>query len=1077
VCCLLPALAQGQTTALYMKSEPGDYIGAGAEHLYTPEDGVQVNVTRYVFGGGIGFHFFRSGSPTLSWSINLGAGGPPLEQGTYPVAVRLGRSYPELSISGSGRACTGFGRFEVLEVVYDGSGNVERLAVDAEQHCVGSAAGLFVALRYSSTISSLQPFGGNYPRYELQIALPANGRIVGDGIDCGGGASSCTRTFAEPQAVALTAVPDPGFIFTGWSGRCSGPETVEIEVTIVTPCSATFSPPDPPAPWTVLFWDSSPGDYVGGGMRSAYTPANSVWRAARQIVGTRAEFSITTIENDGESSMYVTFDTTAGPVIPPGTYVDDDNVYPSLVRVGKDSRGCGADFNRMTIHEWDVDADGLPTRVAADIEQRCPSTAPPLLLTLRYNSTVPLPLRAVALQQSPASPSRFGEPLTWTAVAAPGGGVEYTFWIRRAGGLWQEVQPYGISSTYSWTPAYADIGDLEMQVRARRTGTATEVTDIRSFTVSSGRTPVVRSLSTSAPLPVPAGATVTWSASSDWGEKQPHYRFWLRDAAGWRIVQDYGPSSSYTWQTTAADVGSYALQVWARNSDSPADYESFASAVFDVRPPDPLNVTLLPSSASAPPWPTGARITWVALARGGVGPHEYRYWIRDPAGVWTIARDYTPDPTFAWTPTETGSYDVQVWVRNAGSIVTWDAYRSATAEISNGPIAVRWSNAPSGPVKAGRLHYWQAEASGGTSGPLEYQFWRYDGRSSTWSIVQPWSAKRQYFWTPTTSDLGQYSLHVWVRNAGSTASWDAWLGASFSVVDQQAVTAVQLSPDVPFPAPTHLPITWRATANSPDAQYRFWIRSPAGSWSMIRDYLAFDSATFSPTSEGTYMVEVWSRRGTTSASYEASANSVFEVRNNAAPLRLTGLHAEPELGLATEGFPIRWTAQASGGNGWVEFKFLVYDEGRDEWTVGRDWLISPAFDWRPTRAGRYAVQAMVRPVGSTDYTDVRTSEAFTVAAASSNSPAWIALDRASPVTGGQPVTITAGATAAGAFEYRFTLVWENFGTTTVLQDWSTSATTVWTPLTPGPYRVQVTIRRAGSFTSVATVSTATISVQ
>jgi hypothetical protein len=100
-----------------------------------------------------------------------------------------------------------------------------------------------------------------------------------------------------------------------------------------------------------------------------------------------------------------------------------------------------------------------------------------------------------------------------------------------------------------------------------------------------------------------------------------------------------------------------------------------------------------------------------------------------------------------------------------------------------------------------------------------------------------------------------------------------------------------------------------------------------------------------------------------------------------------------------------------------------------------------------------------------------------VAAATSNAPAWIALDRLSPLLARQPVTVTAGATAAGGFEYRFTLYWETFGSTTVLQDWSTSATAVWTPLTPGPYRVQVTLRRAGSPTAVATVATQTIIVQ
>ena len=162
----------------------------------------------------------------------------------------------------------------------------------------------------------------------------------------------------------------------------------------------------------------------------------------------------------------------------------------------------------------------------------------------------------------------------------------------------------------------------------------------------------------------------------------------------------------------------------------------------------------------------------------------------------------------------------------------------------------------------------------------------------------------------------------------------------------------------------------------------------------------------------------------------------------------------------------------------MQFKFLVYEAARDEWTVAKDWSISPTFDWVPSRAGHHAVQALVRPAGSTAaFTDAITSPTFAVSAATANLPAWIALDRLSPLSAAQPVTVSAGPTVPGDFEYRFTLVWETFFTTTVLQDWSRSATTVWRPLTPGTYRVQVTLRRAGSPTAVATVATQTVIVQ
>lgn len=1075
--CVAPAIVHAQTTAFYVKSLPSDPSAPAAEFLYTPADGVQFLLTQYTLTNGIVFGLWRPSPPAVSWHLRFGAGGARLEPRLYPVAVSGAQNFPEFSVSEATHGCSGYGRFNVLEVVYDSSGTLQRLAVDAEQRCYDGDDLLVVAFRYNSTISSLEPFAGQYPRFELQLTPPANGRIVGDGIECGTGSAACTRTLDEPQTVALTAIPDPGFIFTGWSGRCSGMESTAIEVSLVTVCSATFTAADPGTPWTALFWDSAPGSFVGGGERSVYTPANSVWGLARYPIGELTDLWIRAIEGDRERRIDIRFPT-AHPVIAPGTYVDNDGAYPHLVTVSKDARGCSSNVSTMTVHEWEVDTDGVPTKMAIDLEIRCPSTAPPLHITLRYKTTVFVPLRSVALQQTPASSVRFGQPISWVATASPGGGVEHAFWIRRAGGGWREVQPYGSSNTFSWTPAYADIGDHEIQVRARRLGTLLEVAQTRSFTVAAGWTPVVQRLSTNSPLPVSAGAAITWIASTAGGERPTHFQFWLRDANGWRMVQDYGASNAYTLQTTSADAGTYALQVWARNSDSPAAYESHSGVTFQVRAPEPLSVTLRPATASAPPWPAGARITWVALARGGIGPLEYQYWIRDPAGVWTKARGYTADPTFAWSPTVPGTYHVQVWVKHAGSVAAWDAYGSGAAEITAGePLSVRWSSAPAGRVTAGRRHYWQAEARGGTAGPLEYQFWRYNGQTGTWTILQPWGASRQVFWTPTTAELGSYALQVWVRNAGSTAPYDAWLGASVTVVDQQPVTAVQVSADTSFPAPPGL-ITWRARSDSPDAEYRFLVLSPNGTWSIIRDYLPVSSATFLPSLEGVYALQVWARRGTSTAAYEAYAQSgAFEVRNNAAPLKLTALRSEPALALASQHFSIRWTAQISGGTSGTEFEFLLFDEARNEWSVAQEWSSSPIFDWIPSRPGRYVVQVLARPAGSTEpYTDARTSETFTVAAAASNAPAWIALDRQSPVAAGTPLTVTAGVTGAGEFEYRFSLYRES-GSTTVLQDWSTSSTTVWTAVTPGAYQVLVTVRRAGNITPEATVSTATTIVQ
>jgi hypothetical protein len=59
------------------------------------------------------------------------------------------------------------------------------------------------------------------------------------GINCG---AVCDQTYANATPVTLTVTPDPGSIFTGWLGACSGVGTCNLNVSAATNVSATFGP-------------------------------------------------------------------------------------------------------------------------------------------------------------------------------------------------------------------------------------------------------------------------------------------------------------------------------------------------------------------------------------------------------------------------------------------------------------------------------------------------------------------------------------------------------------------------------------------------------------------------------------------------------------------------------------------------------------------------------------------------------------------------------------------------------------------------------------------------------------------
>lgn len=70
--------------------------------------------------------------------------------------------------------------------------------------------------------------------------------------------------------------------------------------------------------------------------------------------------------------------------------------------------------------------------------------------------------------------------------------------------------------------------------------------------------------------------------------------------------------------------------------------------------------------------------------------------------------------------------------------------------------------------------------------PYSYAFYYYYG--GIWNLGQAYSSSNTWTWTP--SKAGSYSMQVWVKNAGSTAAWDAYNGYSFNVTPPPATVSV-----------------------------------------------------------------------------------------------------------------------------------------------------------------------------------------------------------------------------------------------------------------------------------------------
>lgn len=81
------------------------------------------------------------------------------------------------------------------------------------------------------------------PTLTVTKAGTGGGTVMGADINCG---DDCTGSYTTGTTVTLTATPDSGSVFTGWSGDCSG-DSCDLTMDSDKAVTATFDA-EPPAP-------------------------------------------------------------------------------------------------------------------------------------------------------------------------------------------------------------------------------------------------------------------------------------------------------------------------------------------------------------------------------------------------------------------------------------------------------------------------------------------------------------------------------------------------------------------------------------------------------------------------------------------------------------------------------------------------------------------------------------------------------------------------------------------------------------------------------------------------------------
>ena len=491
-------------------------------------------------------------------------------------------------------------------------------------------------------------------------------------------------------------------------------------------------------------------------------------------------------------------------------------------------------------------------------------------------------LTGVTLGADPPSPQAIGNPTPITFTAAGVGGTaanEYRFLVNS-----QAAQEWSTTDTFAWDTSSLAEAPYNIKVQARKAGSTpgpnyVEVSTSTNYQLVASPPATGVTLTPDVTSPQIKGATVTFTAVGTGDTGSFEYKFLLNTGGVWSVVQDYpAATDTYVWDTSQLAAGQYSLQVMVRNTGSTLPYEAYTIIPYSILANTPATGATLSASKTSPQV-KGTGILLTAGASGGSGSYEYKFMV-NTGGTWSQIQGYSTASTYTWTPATAGSYGLQVLVRNQGSSLAYEAYKTipytvlASTPASGATLAI---NVPS-PQAAGTNVLLTAGVTSG-SGTYDYKYMLNTG--GAWSVLQDYPSTNTYVWNTTGLAAGQYGLQVLVRNQGSSLGYEAYKNIPYTVLAKTPATGATLVADKTSPQAAATGILLTAGGSGPSGsgpyEYRFMLNT-GGTWSEVQPYSTTNTYTWTPATAGSYGLQVLVRNQGSSLSYEAYKSIPYAIK-------------------------------------------------------------------------------------------------------------------------------------------------------------------------------------------------------
>ncbi|RBP69079.1 beta-N-acetylglucosaminidase [Alkalibaculum bacchi] len=325
-----------------------------------------------------------------------------------------------------------------------------------------------------------------------------------------------------------------------------------------------------------------------------------------------------------------------------------------------------------------------------------------------------------------------------------------------------------------------------------------------------------------------------------------------------------------------------------------------------------------------------------------------------------------------------------------------------------------------------------------------YQFWVKDLSENKWMMIQDYS-KSSAQWIPTKP--GKYLYGVHIKDEMSSERLDAHSYKEI-IIKEIPVEVKTLTIDgTGYVGSNH---RIRSYGTSPNGVlYQFWIKDlSTNKWTMIQDY-SKSSAAWIPAKPGKYLYGVHIKDEKSQEKLDAHLYKEITIKE--IPTEVISLAIEG-TGYVKEQHIIRSSGTSRNG---VLYQFWIKDLSENRWIMIQDYGSKSNTIWMPEKPGDYLYGVHIKDEKSTNRLDAHIYKEITVKEIPTEVTS-LAIDGTGYV--GEQHVIKSSGTSRNGVLYQFWIKDLSENKWTMIQDYGSKNSAIWTPTKPGNYLYGIHIK-------------------